>query len=81
MIPPPLFKGKHLEPRKRELLAASNLYRAFAMIKFFHSTRPHVILTKPDVWMFSLISHMRKLMFSELWSELTKTTQSVKDSA
>lgn len=50
---PPFLRGNIWNP-ERELLAASNLYRAFAMIKFFHSTWPHVILRKPDVWMFSL---------------------------
>lgn len=77
----PLFlKRKNLEPRKSELLATSTFCRIFATTKFFHSTWPHVILTKPEVWMSS-----SSFLWGSWWSQRCRVSwprpHSVKGSA
>lgn len=69
-----------MEPRKSELLVASNLYRIFAMTSFFPFTWPRVFSQNPRHSGLFVID-MRKLMVSEMEREVTKATQSVKSSA
>lgn len=69
-----------MEPRKNELLVASNLCRIFAMIGFFQGTWPCVFSQNLRHRVFLAVD-MRKLMESEMEREVTKATHSVKSSA